>query len=79
MLVTLLTRICDDPHDLVFSAPTGVSRRRVADGGDSGSSYSRSTKPVALICIFDLMWQDEAVNPIDFPSPDSNVHHSCST
>ena len=29
MLVTLLARICDDPYDPVFSAPTGVPRRRV--------------------------------------------------
>jgi hypothetical protein len=41
MLVTLLARICDDPYDPVFSAPTGVSRRRVADVATSGSSYSR--------------------------------------
>jgi hypothetical protein len=34
MLVTLLARICDDPYDPVFSAPTGVPRRRVADVGD---------------------------------------------
>ena len=26
MLVTLLARICDDPYDPVFSAPTGVPR-----------------------------------------------------
>jgi hypothetical protein len=36
MLVTLLARICDDPYDPVFSAPTGVPRRRVPDVGDSG-------------------------------------------
>jgi hypothetical protein len=36
MLVTLLARICDDPYDPVFSAPTGVPRRRVADVGDFG-------------------------------------------
>ncbi|MGH3124663.1 MAG: hypothetical protein ACRDND_27085 [Streptosporangiaceae bacterium] len=47
MLVTLLARICGDPYDPVFSAPTGVPRRRVADIGDSGSSYSRSAKPPA--------------------------------
>jgi hypothetical protein len=35
MLVTLLVRICDDPYDPVFSAPTGVPRRRVADIGDA--------------------------------------------
>jgi hypothetical protein len=37
MLVTLLARICDDPYDPVFSAPTGVPRRRVADVGDFGA------------------------------------------
>ena len=36
MLVTLLARIRDDPYDPVFSAPTGVPRRRVADVGDFG-------------------------------------------
>jgi hypothetical protein len=36
MLVTLLARICDDPYDPVFSAPTGVPRRRVADVCDLG-------------------------------------------
>ena len=36
MLVTLLARICDDPYNSVFSAPTGVPRRRVADIGDFG-------------------------------------------
>jgi hypothetical protein len=46
MLVTLLARICDDPYDSVFSAPTGVPRRRVADVGDFGSSYSRWMKPL---------------------------------
>jgi hypothetical protein len=47
MLVTLLARICDDPYDPVFSAPTGVPRRRVADVGDFGSSSSQWTKPLA--------------------------------
>lgn len=37
MLVTLLARICDDPYDPVFSAPTGVPRRRVADARSLGS------------------------------------------
>jgi hypothetical protein len=35
MLVTLLARICGDPYDPVFSAPTGVPRRgwqRIARG-----------------------------------------------
>jgi len=36
MLATLLARICDDPYDPVFSAPTGVPRRRVADVGEFG-------------------------------------------
>ena len=44
MLVALLVRICDDPYDPVFSAPTGVPRRRVADVGDFGSSCSWWTK-----------------------------------
>jgi hypothetical protein len=34
--VTLVARICDDPYEPVFSAPTGVPRRRVADVGDFG-------------------------------------------
>ena len=37
MPVTLLARICDDPYDPVFSTPTGVPRRRVADVGDTGN------------------------------------------
>ena len=56
MLVTLLARICDHPYDPVFSAATGVPRRRVADVGDSGSSYSRSTKTAGPIRVFDLVW-----------------------
>jgi hypothetical protein len=40
MLVTVLARICDDPYDPVFSAPTGVPRQRVADIGDFGSVVS---------------------------------------
>lgn len=54
MLVTLLTRICDDPYDPVFSAPTGVPRRRVADVGDFGfiEAYAklslRKNRPIAV-------------------------------
>jgi hypothetical protein len=43
MLVTLLARICDDP---VFSAPTGVPRRRSRTLATSGSSYWQPTKPL---------------------------------
>jgi hypothetical protein len=46
MLVTLLARICDDPYEPVFSAPTGVPRRRSRTLATSGSSHSQSTKPL---------------------------------
>ncbi len=46
MLVTLLARICYDPYDPLFSGPTGVPRRRVADVSDFGSSYSQYMKPL---------------------------------
>ena len=45
MLVTLLARICDDPYDPVFSAPTGVPRRRAADVAIWVQSWW--TKPLA--------------------------------
>jgi len=54
MLVTLLIRICDDPYDAVFSAPTGVPRRRVADVGDSGFIVLAVDEAAGLIRVFDL-------------------------
>ena len=54
MLVTLLARICDDPYDPVFSAPTGVPRRRVADVGDSGFIVFAVDEAAGLIRVFDL-------------------------
>ena len=56
MLVTLLARICDDPYDPVFSAPTGVPRRRVADVGDLGFIIFAVDEAVGLIRVFDLVW-----------------------
>ena len=56
MLVTLLARICDDPYDPVFSAPTGVPRRRVADVGDFGFIVFAVDEVAGLIRIFDLVW-----------------------
>lgn len=54
MLVTLLARICDDPYDPVFSAPTGVPRRRVADVGHFG--FIAVDETAGLIRVFDLVW-----------------------
>ena len=56
MLVTLLARICDDPYDLVLSAPTGVPRRRVADVGDVGFIVFAVDETAGLIRVFDLVW-----------------------
>ncbi len=56
MLVTLLARICDDPYDPVFSAPTGVPRRRVADVGDFGFVVFAVDEAAGLIRVFDLVW-----------------------
>ncbi len=56
MLVTLLARICDDPYDPVFSAPTGVPRRRVADIGDFGFIVFAVDEAAGLIRVFDLAW-----------------------
>jgi hypothetical protein len=52
MLVTLLARICDDPYDPVFSAPTGVPRRRVADVGDFGFIVFVVDEPAGLVRVF---------------------------
>jgi len=56
MLVTLLARICDDPYDPVFSAPTGVPRRRVADVGEFGFVVFAVDEAAGLIRVFDLVW-----------------------
>ena len=56
MLVTLLVRICDDPYDPVFSAPTGVPRRRVADVGDFGFIVFAVDEAAGLARVFDLAW-----------------------
>ncbi len=56
MLVRLLARICDDPYDPVFSAPTGVPRRRVADMGDAGFIVFAVDEGAGLIRVFDLVW-----------------------
>lgn len=56
VLVTLLARICDDPYDPVFSAPTGVARRRVADIGDSGFIVFAVDEGAGLLRVFDLVW-----------------------
>jgi len=60
MLVTLLARICDDPYDPVFSGPTGVPQRRVADVGDFvavstpfGPTYYFDSAPSGL----SLLWR----------------------
>ncbi len=53
MLVTLLARICDDP---VFSAPTGMPRRRVAEVGDFGFIVFAVDEAAGLIRVFDLVW-----------------------
>jgi hypothetical protein len=54
MLVTLLARICDDPYDPVFSAPTGVPRRRVADVSDFGFIVFAVDEAVGLVRVFAL-------------------------
>jgi len=46
MLVTLLARICDDPYDPVFSAPTGVRGGGSRTSATSGSSCSWWMKPL---------------------------------
>jgi hypothetical protein len=56
ILVAVLARICDDPYDPVFSAPTGVSRRRVADVGDFGFIIFTVDEAAGLIRVFDLVW-----------------------
>src|SRR5579859_7952260 len=55
-LVTLLARICDDPYDPVFRAPTGVPRRRVADVGELGFIVFAVDEAAGLIRVFDLVW-----------------------
>lgn len=55
-LVTLLGRICDDPYDPVFSSPTAVPRRRVADLGDSGFIVFAVDEDARLVRVFDLVW-----------------------
>lgn len=56
MLVRLLARICGDPYDPVFSAPTGIPRRRAADLGDFGFIVFAVDEDAGLIRIFDLVW-----------------------
>ena len=56
MLVTFPARICDDPYDAVFSAPTGVPRRRVADVGDFGFIVFAVDEAARLVRGFDLVW-----------------------
>lgn len=56
MLVTLLARICNDPYDPVFSAPTGRPRRRGADVGDLGFTVFAVDEAAALIRVLDLVW-----------------------
>lgn len=56
MLATLLARICEDPYDSVFSAPTGVPRRRVADLGDFGFILFAVDDAAYLIRVFDFVW-----------------------
>ena len=56
MLVTLLAWICDDPYDPVFSVPTGVPRRRVADVGDFGFIVLAVDEAAGLVRVFDLAW-----------------------
>jgi hypothetical protein len=56
MLVTLPARICDGLNDPVFSAPTGVPRRRVADVGDFRFVVFAVDEAAGLIRVFDLVW-----------------------
>ena len=71
MLMTLLARICDDPYDPVFSAPTGVPRRRVADVGNFGFIvYSRSTKPLVSSASSSWSGRAEAAILTNVPSQD---------
>ncbi len=56
LLVTLLARICDDPYYPMFSAPTGVPRRRVADAGDFGFKVFAAGEATCLVRVFDLAW-----------------------
>ncbi len=56
MFVTLLARICDDPYDPVFSASTGVPRRRVADVADFGFIVFAVDEAAGLVRVFDLVW-----------------------
>ena len=43
MLVTLLARICDDPYDPVFSAPTGAAGQGLPCAGLSCTFLMEST------------------------------------
>ena len=45
-----------DPYEPVFSAPTGVPRRRVADVGDFGFIVFAVDEAAGLIRVFDLVW-----------------------
>ena len=56
MLVTLLARICDDPYDPVFSAPTGVpvhedhDQYDVLPGGAPGGRTLNQWVKSPLLC-----------------------------
>ena len=56
MLVTLVARIGDDPYDPMFSAPSGVPPRRVADIGDFGFIVFVVDEAAGLVRVFDLVW-----------------------
>ena len=56
MLVSLLSRICEDPYNPVFSAPTGMPRRRAADLGDFGFIVFAVDEEAGLIRVYDLVW-----------------------
>jgi len=57
MLVRTLARICDDPYDLVFSAPVPPAPgRRVADLGDFGFIEFIADEAERLVRVYYLVW-----------------------
>jgi hypothetical protein len=57
VLVQTLARICDDPHDPVFSAPAPpVPGRRIADLGDFGFIEFTVDENAGLVRVYYLVW-----------------------
>jgi len=57
MLVRVLARVCEDPHDPVFSVPVGSEpHRRIAELGDFGFVVFVVDETAGLLRIYDLVW-----------------------